>query len=218
MNGTLLLFSSDLELRACFPDGTPSDAPVGVSGVGLVDAALGTARLIARRAPFRIIFVGTCGAHAGSGLAIGDVIVAESTMIGSGDVARGEMRIPELLPSRLDCDHALVAAIAERTPSVRRAAVSCTLGITESAELATLLGASGGGAVENMEAFGVMRAAGEIPCTAVLGVTNLVGPDGGREWRANYRVLMRAALAAAVAALDTDEIDGLGWTMETEQR
>lgn len=194
MSGTLLLFSSALELAAVFPEGAEHDEMIAIAGVGPIDAALGTLRACELHRPSRVIFVGTCGAHRASGIAIGEVVVSRAATIGSGDVARGQMRLPGLLASRIDCDTALLAGLAG---AARPVTVSSTLGITESDELAGLLWNSGSGEVENMETFPVIRAAGDIPAVAVLGVTNLVGPGGGADWRKNYGEMMRAACAVA---------------------
>ncbi len=206
MSGTLILFSSEIELTAVFPDGPPDGLRAGCTGVGPLDAAIGTHELIARHAPEVVIFIGTCGAHAGSGLVVGDVAVARDVMLSSGDVARGQMRLPSLVASRIRCDEDLAAtAMAAGNGAVRGADVSCTLGITESEELARLFWESDGAACENMEAFAVARVAGAIPCAILLGVTNLVGPEGGRGWRENYRRMMRAAFSAALALLAPEE-------------
>jgi len=190
----LYLFSSDIELHAAFPDGAPAGLPVAVTGVGLVDAAIGAVRAIERHRPAAVVFLGTCGAHRGSGLAIGDLVVASGASLGSGDVVGGRMRLPEILCSRLQTDEVLsgrftdVMASAGTSPC--NAWVSCTLGITEDDDLAALLHEQEHAGVENLELFPVLRAAEDIPATALLGVTNIVGVGGGADWRANFRAEM----------------------------
>ncbi len=201
-NRTLYLFSSDLELNAAFPDGPPDGLPVAVTGVGLVDAGLGTVRAIAATSPDAVVFLGTCGAHSGSGLGIGDLVIATEIALGSGDVARGWMRMPTILCARLQTDETLsrrfIDVAADAGLSVRPASVCCTLGITESEELAGALRSFDGSQTENLEAFPVLRAALGVPATAILGVTNIVGPGGGADWAANYRAMMRR-LAVLIA-------------------
>jgi futalosine hydrolase len=191
----LSLFSSDLERSAAFPDGVPSEALIDVTGVGPIDAAIGTVRAIERHRPDAVVFIGTCGAHRDAGLAIGDVVLATTIRLGSGDVARGEMRIPSLLPSEVSCDDALSAAVAaalarDANITATAARVSCTLGVTETDELARTLAAHDGSQVENLEAFSVAHASRPLPVAVVLGVTNFVGSGGGRDWLANYAALM----------------------------
>lgn len=196
MTGTLYLFSSALEADAAFGAELPAHVSIATTGVGLVDAAIGTARLVTERAPERIVFIGTCGAHRRSGIAVGDIVVASSVRLGSGDVARGEMRIPSLLPSEVGCDVELALRLASRIPraighEILTARVSCTLGVTENDALAEALEVYDSSQVENLEAFSVARAAGTIPVAIILGVTNSVGAGGGRQWKENHAGMMR---------------------------
>jgi nucleoside phosphorylase len=198
----LLLFSSDLERDAAFPEGIPAHARTAIAGVGIIDAAIGTARAIEAGKPLAVIFVGTCGAHRESGLGIGDIVIASEVTLASGDVARGAMRLPALLESGIRADAVLMQSLIDGAStagsSLRPARVSCTLGITENDELATELNDYGFGDVENMEAFAVLRAAAcaapPVPAAVVLGVTNIVAPGGGRDWAANFREMMRKAV------------------------
>ncbi len=206
MSGTLLLFSSRLERDAAFPEGVPAGLPHAIAGIGLVDAALGTARAVAEASPDAILFLGTCGAHRGAEIAVGDIILADDVRIGSGDVASGRMRIPSLLKSTLRADDLLAEAVIEAaseqgfTPLPRRASVSCTLGITENDDLAERLRAYDGSETENLEAFSLLAAAGGIPTAILLGVTNIVGAEGGRGWVANYGRMMRRVGSLALLA------------------
>jgi len=204
---SLLLFSCDIERDAAFPDGIPDDLRVAIAGIGIVDAAIGTARLIEHERPDAIIFIGTCGAHRESGLAIGDVVIASEAMLATGDVAHGWMRLPALLKSALRADptlmEELIARAAASDATLIPARVSCTLGITEEDMLASKLNDFGFGEVENMEAFAVLRAAADIPTAIVLGVTNIVGPGGGRDWLANHKEMM--AKAARMVTRGNDE-------------
>ena len=195
MSGLLILFSSEIERSAAFPDGDPPGVGVAICGVGLVDAAVGAAREIDRVDPDSVLFAGTCGAHRGATLRIGEILLVSEAGLSSGDVARGEMRIPALLPSTIAIDAAANERLArsidtsDSLPTVR---CSCTLGVTESDALADLLEHSHGADVENLELFAVLRAAGPRPALALLGVTNIVGSGGGTDWRRNYAEVMGA--------------------------
>lgn len=177
---------------------------MALTGVGLIDAALGTAAAIARYRPDAIVFLGTCGAHSGSGLAVGDLVVASGAALGSGDIARGWMRLPKIMASRLQTDEVLSARFTDVATAdgmaPRSAWVSCTLGVTENDQLASALRGHDGSEAENLEVFPVLRAAGDIPATALLGVTNIVGTGGGADWAANYRSMMMM-LGALVAGM-----------------
>ena len=50
-------------------------------GIGLVEAAAGAERAVMELQPERLLLVGTAGALPGSGLAIGDVVVAEAAFL-----------------------------------------------------------------------------------------------------------------------------------------
>ncbi len=200
---SLFLFSSDIERDAAYPDGLPNGIPTAVCGIGLIDAAAGTARIVERERPAFVVFVGTCGAHVGAGISEGDLVLATGAVLSSGDVARGQMRLPALMAAEEPADAGLNAVVNARCLArgirLRPARVACALGITEDAALAGVLAASG--EVENMEAFAVLRAARGIPATAVLGVTNIVGPFGGRAWFAGYRAMMRTLATDVVQLL-----------------
>jgi nucleoside phosphorylase len=197
----LYLCSSAIERDAAFPDGVPEGVLCEITGVGLIDAAIGTARHCERHRPSEVIFLGTCGAHRASGVGVGDIVVASEVAIGSGDVVAGTMRLPSLLVARLAADPGLSGELLETFvgsgSSARMATVSCTLGITESDALADALRAHDLSDVENLEAFPVLRAAGDIPTAVILGVTNIVGEGGGAGWRANFRGMMRRVARVA---------------------
>lgn len=155
-------------------------------GVGLVESALGAARVIAARKPERVVLVGTCGAYANSGLSIGDVVVARSIVLAAPSGAL----IDGVMPTSLDTDAALSSCF-----DAKAARVATTLSITTDDEVARVLERSTRAGVEHLEAFAVARACAvaNVPFTAVLGVANIVSARGRDEWRANHE---RAAAAA----------------------
>jgi nucleoside phosphorylase len=207
LSSSILLFSSDLERDAAFPDGAPAHLRTAIAGVGIIDSAIGTVRIIERERPGAVVFIGTCGAHRESGLAIGDMVIASRASLASGDVARGAMRLPSLLNAGLAADEVLMQELINRAAasgtSLKPVRVSTTLGITEDDVLATELNDYGFGDVENMEAFAVLRAAAlaepSVPAAVLLGITNIVGPGGGRDWAANFKEMMRKAADAVIA-------------------
>ncbi len=203
MSRSLLLFSSALERDAALASDTSTRMAVDTTGVGLVDAAIGTSAAIARFQPESVLYVGTCGAYPDSGLAVGDVVVVDRVLVASGDVARRWMRFPSLLSSGVDADPLLSEALAEHLSRrldrpVPRACAACTLGVTENDELALLLNRTSPADVENLEAFSVVRAAGALPVAVALGVTNVVGAGGGRAWKEHFTSVLRRLAAAMV--------------------
>lgn len=206
MSGRLWLFSSKIERDAAFPDGIPEGLHVGITGVGLVDAGVMTVELIRQFEPSQVVYLGTCGAYPGSEIGIGDIVAVERVRLGSGDTACGTMRIPKLLPAELNASPELTQDVVETATGllIRAVSVLCTLGITESDELAETLAALAD--VENLEVFSVFRAAGLVPTAAVLGVTNMVGEGGGKDWAANYnRQMHDLALGLGLSRKDAEE-------------
>lgn len=199
MSGRLWLFSSNIERDAAFPDGLPTGLQTGITGVGLVDAGVMTVELIRQFEPSQVVFLGTCGAYPGSDLAVGDIVAVESVRLGSGDTARGEMRIPKLLPAALNSSGELTQSVVAASAglTIRAGTALCTLGVTENDPLAETLGALAD--VENLEVFSVFRACGLLPTAAILGVTNIVGEGGGKDWAANYGSTMSMLAAGLVA-------------------
>lgn len=160
-------------------------------GIGLVDAALGTARALAARKPREVVLVGTVGAYPGSGLAIGEVVRAERVVLASPSGALIEAISREIEVDRSDPN--------DLTLSPRSVVVATTLAITTDDTVARSLEAATGAQVEHLEAFAVARACqvANVRFSAVFGVANTVGSRGREEWRANHE----AAAAAACALL-----------------
>jgi purine-nucleoside phosphorylase len=159
------------------------------AGVGLVEAGIGAARAIDEVRPRAVVFVGTGGVYAPSPIAIGTAVVARRVALVSAAAVRGDGYLPAVLPAIVETDRRLRAQIEGAV-----ADVVCPLAITKTRALARRLAASG--AVENLEAFAVARAAGKVPFAAVLGVSNAVGPHAHAQW-------LRHAAAAAAAACAT---------------
>jgi futalosine hydrolase len=178
----------------------PTLVPGGV-GVGLVEAAAGTARLIAEHRPQALLLVGTAGVYPGHGPAfpLGSAVVVDQMVLLPGASGGAVGFLPDLVPIRARSSSTLARAVrqAARLPA---ADVACPLAITVGARAAATAARSSGCALENLEAFAVARAAARagIPFAAVLGVANHVGPAGHREWRRHAR---RAAAAACDAVL-----------------
>ena len=158
-------------------------------GVGLVEAALGAARVLRERKPDRVVMVGTVGAYPGSGLAIGEVVVAERVLLASPSGA-----LIEAIPQQIDLDRSDPNDLG----SGMGVAVATTLAVTTDDAVALALAAATGAQVEHLEAFAVARACADagVPFGAVFGVANTVGARGRDEWRANHE---RAAAAACAA-------------------
>jgi futalosine hydrolase len=152
-------------------------------GIGLVDATLGMTRCIERHGPAEVMLIGTCGAAPGSGLAIGDVIVASSVRLVDPAVVEGRAAMP-FASEPIALDETMIDQVF--AAGAREATVVNPLGITTDDALAAKLSALG--KVEHLEAYGVARScqAASIHCAIVLAVANVVGSKGREEWRANH--------------------------------
>ena len=69
-----------------------------VAGIGLPSAAVGAAMHIAELRPRAVVLVGTCGAYATSGLAIGDSVVARRLRLVGISSLSGQTEFPESMP------------------------------------------------------------------------------------------------------------------------
>jgi nucleoside phosphorylase len=163
-----------------------------VVGVGLVEAAAGTARVLERLRPRLLILVGTAGAYGRA--AIGRAYVAGRIRLVSHATTRGLAYFPAPMPVALEKVSALARKIAAASDAPL-ADVACPVAITRSLAAARTLARASGATLENLEAFAVARAAAaqKVPFAAVLGVANQVGPRAHMQWRAH------AAEAAAAA-------------------
>ncbi len=162
-------------------------------GVGLVCAAAGASLSVARVSPSAVVLVGTCGAYPGSGLGIGDVVLARWVALVEPAAVEQEAAFPAPMATRLAADAELTAGLAAcgGTP----ADVATTLAVTTSDALSSRLAKGSGAAVEHLEAFAVATAcaAAGVRFAAVLAVANAVGSVGREQWRAHHMAAGRAA-------------------------
>jgi nucleoside phosphorylase len=173
-------------------------------GIGMVDAAAGAARAIARVAPRAILFVGTAGSY-GRAPEIGAVVIARHLVLASTAAIRGDGYLPTPLAARAQAHSELGASLLRASSGGATSAdVATTLAITRTAATARRLAHVTGASVENLEAFAVARAAAAVgvPFAAVLGVANRVGPEAHDEWRINQHRAAAAACAVVAAFLD----------------
>jgi len=175
------------------------------AGIGLVRAAIGAAEEIAQTRPRFVVLLGTCGSYAvgvdqigakspTSGLAIGDVVIADRVMLVEPSVVMGLSEFPEAVSTTVRIDGAISDGLA--TSGARRVSVATTLAVTVDDAVATQIARATGAHVEHMEAHAVATACAMrgVAFSAVLGVANIVGAQAREQWRANHR---RASEAAA---------------------
>ncbi|HWV39091.1 MAG TPA: phosphorylase [Vulgatibacter sp.] len=209
MRNLLVCAAVESELEALPPPSRPDDrvevegclVHAAAVGVGPVEAALGTAALL--REPFdAAILVGTCGAFAGSGLAIGAVSLVERALLTSSDAAAGLAYVPAPAAGACLADPRLVEEIRTRL-GLAPATCATVVAITKDGDRAAALAAEADAAVEHMEAYGFLRAAARagVPAACLLGVANEVGPEGHEQWKRHAATAGAAAIEALRALL-----------------
>ncbi len=157
-------------------------------GVGMVRAAARMARLLAEQRPRHVVLVGTAGAYPVHGApVIGEVVTAASVALASGTASLGLGYVPLAPPP--------VSAVP--VPGLAPHAVLCCTAITSDPSLAARLGFLA--TVEHMEAYGAALACADagVSFSAVLGITNVVGPDAHAQWKAHRAQAEAAAVRAA---------------------
>jgi nucleoside phosphorylase len=167
-------------------------------GIGLPDAAVGAARLLAEIAAPVVVLTGTCGAYEGASLALDSVIASRRVYLADALALAGASQYPAPMLTAIDADPLLVESM-ERA-GARPVDVAATLAITVDGAAASSLRQRTGASVEHLEAFAVAMACrrAQRRFVAVLGVANAVGARAREEWRAHQAGASEAA-AAAVA-------------------
>jgi futalosine hydrolase len=155
-----------------------------VCGVGPVEAAAATARLLAERAPRAVLHVGLAGARS---------FDAPELVLGS-EAIYCDVGFPTLVPSRVRPDAALLEAARAALPEAR----VCPIGTS------ARVGGTSGCPIEAMEGFAVLRACelAGIPALELRAVVNEIDePDRGR-WRFDEGLaLLQAAVPRLVEEL-----------------
>jgi nucleoside phosphorylase len=170
-----------------------------VVGVGLPAAAAGAGKHIGQLRPRAVLLIGTCGAYAGSGLGIGDVVVARRVRLVDPSVLEGHAQFPEPMRVACDADGPMAESIARAT-GAKPADIATTLGITVDDASAGRVARDTGAGVEHLEAYGVAVACATygVPFGAILGVANVVGAGARQEWRLHHDEVEVCAAEAAV--------------------
>ncbi|OGH00253.1 MAG: hypothetical protein A2600_07195 [Candidatus Lambdaproteobacteria bacterium RIFOXYD1_FULL_56_27] len=154
-------------------------------GIGALNAAVGLGRWSGEVA--EVIFAGSAGIFPEAGFQIGQVVEVSEVGWAEGAVALGLAHSP-----LMDRNRTLVAG--PRTFGCPKAKVANTGAVTQDLGLAQALARSSGAELETLELYGLALAASKagLPWSALLGLTNQVGPLGQEQWKANYKNLAQA--------------------------
>lgn len=170
-------------------------------GIGMAVAGPATARGIVAVSPRAVVLIGSCGVYPNlPQYRPHDVIVAKRVQLVSHAVNAGRSEFPGPMQTSIDCNPLLAAGLAASGARVFPAAVACTLAQTTDDVMAASVTSATGCDAENLEAFAVAQAckASDIPFTAVLGVSNVVGSTGSHDWMQFQRQSVNAAAEVIV--------------------
>ncbi|MGE0866334.1 MAG: futalosine hydrolase, partial [Vicinamibacterales bacterium] len=197
----LICTATDLESSVLRRLANPARVVLLRMGVGPVNAAHAVTLAITRSRPAAIIVCGIGGAYPESGLAVGDVVCADSECYGDlgatsphgfldmqalgFPIVEGPPPIYNVLPMQV-------------FPSARRARFVTMSTCTGTDAAARAVAARTGGAVENMEGAAVAHVAAihDIPAGELRGISNIVTDRDTATWR-----IKEAATAAQEALL-----------------
>ena len=186
------------------------------AGVGSMTAAITVLeRAKELGAPSEIVFVGSSGAYPNDGESETEETYAFSSRFFSYDILALEGRAHVPGPMQIEASgntgpvgRWLEAELKGRLKLVY-GAINSTASVTLSfdAKLAgERMSAPGQGGIrfENLEAFGVARAAERlgVPFVAITAVTNQVGPNGSLQWQKNHRAMSEKLQRALLAILN----------------
>jgi hypothetical protein len=151
-----------------------------------------------------VVLVGTAGAYSGMKptLRAGSVALVDVVRLASSAVCREQAYYPPPLRDRVDLGGALTTAISDASGKSIISQAACPLGITKAREVSQLFSPDLG-RIENLEAFGVVRAAElhGLPSAVVVGISNRVGPRAHDEWLAHGKTAAGHACDAVFAWL-----------------
>jgi nucleoside phosphorylase len=169
----------------------PKQSPCGkysflLTGIGSVSAATRVTRaLCSLPKNTEVIFLGTAGAY-DSNTELGTAVLCTSTQFTDLALCRTLSYLPEIAMQNL--------SLKSQLEEVNKTICLTTTGITTDVLVAEEYAKYGD--VENLELYGVARAAQEFGTTwrSYLGISNHVGPLAHLQWKENH---LKAVLAAA---------------------
>jgi len=174
-------------------------------GMGMASAGPATARGILAVRPRAVLLLGSCGVYPNlPQYRPHDVLVSSRLSLVSHAVNAGRSEFPGPMQTRLETSQMLAVGLSAAGPRVFVAPVACTLANTTDDTMAASIQPATGCEAENLEAFAVAQAcrAAEVPFTAVLGVSNIVGSTGSQDWAQFQRAAVTAAAEVIVGWIE----------------
>jgi futalosine hydrolase len=199
--GILVVCAVAQELAGLAPR---DDVDVIATGVGPVEAALGTARALAAKSYDGVINAGIAGGFR-ERCTVGDVVVCsreDFAELGLEDGSAFPLPGGVVLERSVEAHPSLLEPfLSGLIPVIVGRGVTSAI-VTTTTARALVLAHRFRPDVESMEGFSVLRAAAVagVPAVEIRGVSNLVGDRATNEW--NFRAGAEAAVATTDALLD----------------
>ncbi len=186
-----------------YHEGTIGDARVVVcaGGVGKINAAAATAVMIERWQPRLVINTGSAGAYPGSGLSIGDLVVATEEVLADDGVVVGEgwrdlryMNLPIVKGRGVSCYNVLPLSPQASEKALQLAdnyavSIKCGRSATVSTcsgtrQYADELSKRWNALIENMEGAAVAQVClrSGVECLEIRGISNMVEERDLKAW------------------------------------
>lgn len=176
------------------------------TGVGAVNAAFALTRYLTARRADAVLVCGVAGAYPGSGLAVGDVVCAESEIYGDlgADSPEGFLDMRTLGFPVIEGPPPIFDAIPlDLFPAARRARFVTCATVTGTDRRAAEISARTGGSVESMEGAALVHVARLLGVRVgeVRGVSNVAGDRDRARWRVgDAAAAARASLVSWIEA------------------
>jgi len=166
---------------------------LGITGIGVASAALALGAFFTLDRPDMALMVGSVGALPDSGLAVGDLIAAESEIFAELGAVRGPgigdaaaLRLPDT-PQEIAFDPSLAGRLARTCASVapaRSGKVLTVAGVSARPEQAVERARHFRALAENMEGYALALASRRfgVPAAEIRGVSNAAGDRDRSRW------------------------------------
>ena len=166
---------------------------IGITGVGIASASMAMGAFCSIDAPEAAIMVGSAGMFPGSGLSVGDLVVAKTEILselgvlsglGIGD---GSLLKLSGMEQEIPLDAELCGRVAEAAREVGRVVCGRSLtvtGVSANTGHALLRVKHFGALAENMEGYALALAGQrfKIPTVEIRGISNMAGDRNRSNW------------------------------------
>lgn len=217
----LIITAVDAEASAI---GGHDDVLVVAGGIGRTNAACATTEAIVRQGPFELVIsAGIAGALPGSGLALGDVVVASEcayveeglvTPEGFGDMRALRFPLGDFEGNRVPVDAALRESMRSAIGAACRAGPIATVATCSGADGAAVEVVRRTGALaEAMEGAAVVHAARRLGVRGIeiRAISNTTGNRSSQRWDVPLALsALGAAVGAAIATVRSPSIEARG--------